>query len=415
MKKLIFQKIKSTAMFYALFLMTIVSIVLAGLFQLSTLNQQLHFKLSIEEQLMNNANSGIAYAQAYFLELPPNQKHTVRLFDEGIDSVEIQIKQWGAYPIISSTALHQNQKINKIVMVGSQSPTTLPNLYLVDIGNPLSVCGKTRIEGNIYLPKRGIKRGYIGGKSYTGNKLLYGTKHQSKQTLPQLNKTFLSKYENFEAQKTDWDNQLNNINVPFDSVAVNYYSPKFIYLTQSIKGQVIIESKDSIIVSKTAQLNQVILKSPKIIIEKGFKGSLQCIASQHINIGEDVILKYPSVLALIEKKSTDLQSEIMIDKNAQMVGSILLISKNPNFRMPLKLSINENSTVNGFVFCAGETQLKGTVNGSLYTNKFYLKTSSSAYQNYLLDATIKNDLPNSFIPIPLIESSNKIKVIKWLN
>ena len=141
-------KVKASAMIYALFLLTVVSIVIAGLFQLSSLNHQLSSKFEIEEILVNNSESGISYAQAYFLEIEPNRKTIIRLFDEGIDSVELTKKNWGAYQIIESKAIHNHKSYTKMVMVGSKSKLDFPNLYLADLGRPLSLCGKTKIEGN---------------------------------------------------------------------------------------------------------------------------------------------------------------------------------------------------------------------------------------------------------------------------
>ena len=73
--------------------------------------------------------------------------------------------------------------------------------------------------------------------------------------------------------------------------------------------------------------------------------------------------------------------------------------------------IDKGAVVSGFVYCNGETELKGTINGAIYTQSFYLKTASSAYQNHLLNAEILNQLPEEFIPIPLLEVSNQIKIV----
>lgn len=409
-------KLQASAMVYALFLLTVVSIIIGGLFFLSTLNKKLSSSFEIEETLRHNSKSGIAYAQAYFLELPQNKNTTIRLFNEGIDSVILSKQNWGAYQIIKSKAVHNQKSFTKLVMVGSQPKTEFPNLFLTDQGRPLSVCGKTKIEGNCYLPLSGVKRAYIAGSSYEGSQLIYGQKKTSQKQLPKINADLVLQMSTVQGEQLDWDNEIVSYHCPFDSIPIHYYSNAPIFIqNQSYSGQIIIESKDSIIVSNQAILKDVILKSPKIIIEKGFRGNLQCLASDYIIIQENVILEYPSVLGLVENRKKEKASTITIAEKTQIIGSIFLMSETPDFRKPVFLNIKKDAIINGFVYCVGETQLNGTINGSIYTQSFYLKTASSAYQNHLLNAQILNQLPEEFIPIPLLEESNQIKIIQWLN
>lgn len=409
-------KLKSSAMYYAMFLLTMVSIIIAGLFQFSLLNNKLETQLEIENILNENAKSGIAYGQAYFLELEPNQKNYIRLYDQGIDSVIITKKNWGGYQIIESKAIHNGLNKTKIALVGSKSHTKLPNLFLADQGRPLSLCGKTKIKGIVEIPKSGIKRAYIAGESYQGNKLIYGTKTIASKQLPQINKELIENINSINEEFVSWDEELEFLYSPFDSLPTYFFSKQPIFIkNQTLKGQIIIESNDSIVVFGNSILNNVILKSPTIIIEHNFRGNIQCIASKKIEVKENVILEFPSLLGVNEQISTDNKTEIKIGENSQIVGTIFLLSQVPNFRKPLQLTISEHAVVNGLVYCAGQTELKGKVNGSIYTQNFNLNTASSSYQNYLLNAEILNELPEYFIPAPLLEMSNQIKIIQWLN
>ncbi|MGV6862294.1 MAG: hypothetical protein ACWA41_11010 [Putridiphycobacter sp.] len=410
------KKLQSSAMYYAMFLLTMVSIIIAGLFQFSLLNNKLETQLEIERILTNNAKSGIAYGQAYFLELEPRKKNFIRLYDEGIDSVILTKKNWGGYQIIESKAIHHNLIKTKIALVGSKSPTDLPTLFLADQGRPLSLCGKTKIKGTVEIPQSGVKRAYIAGESYQGDKLIYGTQTNSSKQLPQINIEVVEKINSIDEAYINWDSDLAYLDSPFDSLPTYFYSKQPIFIkNQSLKGQILIESTDSIVVMGTADLNNVILKSPTIIIENNFRGSIQCIASEKIELKENVILEYPSLLGVNEQISSENDSKIIIGENSQIVGTVFLISQVPNFRKPLQLQILENSVVNGLVYCDGQTELKGKVNGSIYTQSFNLNTASSSYQNYLLNAEIINELPEDFIPAPILEMSNHIKIIQWLN
>jgi len=408
--------LQASAMVYALFLLTVVSIIIGGLFYLSSLNRKLESTFEIEEILVNNSKSGIVYAQANFLELPTNKNVTIRLFNKGIDSVILTKQNWGAYQIITSQAVHNQKSFTKFVMVGSQSKSDLTNLYLADQGRPLSLSGKTKIEGLCHLPQTGVKRAYISGTSYEGTKLIYGQQKTSEKQLPKINSDLILQINQSSGEQQEWNNEVLNYHVPFDSITVHFISnAPIIIQNQNLSGKIIIESTDSVIISNEAMLKDIIIKSPKIIIENGFRGNIQCLATEIIRIEENVILEYPSVLSLIEIQQKEQKSSIQIAENTQIVGSVFLMSEVPNFRNPISLDISDQSIVNGFVYCNGQTELKGTVNGSIYTQSFYLKTASSAYQNHLLNAQILNNLPKEFIPIPLLEMSDQIKIVQWLN
>ena len=83
------KKIKSSAIYYALYLSLIFALVLGGLILMSGLNQQFAMQMDVEEILIDNASSGIAYGQINFRELEANRPTKIRLFNEGVDSVEI--------------------------------------------------------------------------------------------------------------------------------------------------------------------------------------------------------------------------------------------------------------------------------------------------------------------------------------
>lgn len=410
-------KVKASAIYYALFLSVIIALILGSMILYSNLNRQFGNFIDVREILMDNAKSGIAYGQANFRELPYNNPMDLRLFGEKIDSVKITKKQWGAFTILSSEAHHNNQTYSKIALCGEVNNETDPNLFIADQGRAISICGETRIEGLCHLPKSGIKRAYIEGKNYTGTEMVYGRQLVSASNLPPIDDDFINHFEDISGNIFLWDDNEDTIHNSFENEAIHYINDNVTSLENIyVSGHVIIESKDSIFVGASTKLNNVILKSKVVYIEEGFVGTAQIIASKKIILEENVTLLYPSVLGLIEdefpkKKS----SEIMIADNSMVFGSVFLLSRESNFRKPVQLSIGHQSEVDGLVYCQGKTQLKGKVNGALYSQKFYLKTPSSSYENHLLDAQILDQLPEDFVYINLLQSTNQLKRIEWLN
>ena len=64
-------RVKSSAMFYALFLMTVVSIIIAGLFQLSDLNKMLASKFEFQDILVKKSKSGLNSKKCSLSSRPP--------------------------------------------------------------------------------------------------------------------------------------------------------------------------------------------------------------------------------------------------------------------------------------------------------------------------------------------------------
>ena len=410
------KKIKSSAIYYALFLSVIFALVLGALILFSGFNQNFSLQMEIEEILIDNAASGIAYGQINFKELPANKPVNLRLFDTGVDSVELTKKNWGAFTIIQSTAKHRNKSQTKIALMGAVNKIQQPNLYLVDNGRPVSLCGNARIEGLCYLPKAGLRRAYIEGKSYTGTKMVYGLVKPANKQLPTIKTDFVENVASLTQNIILWSQDVDSINVSFLEEAQHFVSDGFMHLDEMvINGQIILEAKDSIFIGQNATINNAIIKSKIVYIETGFSGTVQIFASEKIIIEEFVQLKYPSVVGLIEEDfPVNRPAEITIAQNSQIIGTVFMLSKKPNFRMLPKLTIETNAEIDGLVYCSGRTQLKGTIKGSLFSQKLYLKTASSAYENHLLDGQILKTLPDNFMAANLLEETTLLKQIAWL-
>lgn len=409
-------RLKSSSIYYALFLSVIFGLFLGGMILFSSLNRQFSAQLDVRDILLDNAKSGIEYGQANYQELKVNEPQEIQLFGEGIDSVRIEKKQWGAFTIISSTAHHNKWSRSKVALSGQMNNPSDPNLYLVDQGRPFSLCGATKLEGKCMIPKAGVKRAYIEGKNYQGDKMIYGTTGVSERSLPAVSPDFISNISASTGEIRIWENDQDSVVNSFAEEGIHFIDDNFTSLENIyLSGQIIIESKDSIYVSASAQLDHVILKSPVIYIEKGFIGTAQFLATERIVLEEEVTLLYPSVVGIIESDfSKEKNAQITIGEKSHVIGSVFALSENPNFRLPVQLSIEKEAEVDGLVYCQGRVQLKGTVKGNLFTQKFYLETAASKYENHLLDAKILNALPEDFVYISLFENANPLTQIQWL-
>ncbi len=410
------KKLKASAIYYALFLSIIFALILGGLILFAGFNKNFAARMEVQQLLINNAHSGLAYAQTNFKELKNNVPLQLRLFNTGIDSVVLRKQQWGAFTVIKSTANHRKTQHTKIAFYGAVQKASYPNLYMADNGRPLSLCGETRIEGNAYLPKAGVKRAYISGKNYQGSQLIYGNKKQAERSLPILESDFLTTVLSFQGPILPWNSDADSVVASFADQPRHYVSDGSLSLQNIvINGQIIIEAKDSIFIGNTAKIDQAIIKANCIYIQSGFSGQVQVFAGQRVVLEEGVQLTYPSVVGVVEEKTPiGRSSEIEIASNAQVLGTVFLISKQPDFRKLPTLKIATDAEVDGLVYCQGKTELKGIIKGSLYTNKFYLKTASSAYENHILDGQLLDQLPEGFVVASLLDQTEELKQLAWL-
>ena len=285
--------------------------------------------------------------------------------------------------------------ISKYGILGYQPKDNI-SLYLTNTNQSLKVAGNTRLEGNCWLPQKGIERGNISGNPYRGDKLIYGKKLESKKSLPLVNEALLNNLTQKESSLDStllWNNFIDSLSQPFSQKTLHYISSNTIILNnQNIKGNVIIESSKEILISSTANLGNIVLKSPYIAIESQYHGALQIQARDSIVLGEQIYLDYPSSITLYDTKSIkDTAGYIKIGKASTVYGEILAIQKEYNYRDKISLKIAPQSTITGTIYINGVIDLTNTIiNGSVYCQQFYLKKGGSAQQNTLLDVTISN-------------------------
>ena len=167
-----------------------------------------------------------------------------------------------------------------------------------------------------------------------------------------------------------------------------------------IKGNFVLNAKDSLVIKKSAILENVIIKAPKVTIAEEFKGSIQVFARLRIDVGKKVLLEYPSVLCLYN--STKEKSEIRIREQAQLSGGIVLFGNSQKLIDENKILIEKETELLGDVYCSGRLMLKGKVNGSIYTNALFYEAEASNFDNCIMHTTIDVfNKPEYFVSVPL--------------
>ncbi len=410
-------------MYYAIFVAFVVSL-MCGFFILATWLFRGYLDTMISrDQIRRNVTSGINLALSNPGIIPYDEPFEMELYSDMPSPVRFYKERWGVYDILNCSSEWKNYSVSKTGLVGENIIKNEPvALYMADKSKYLSISVETRIKGIAYLPRLGIKRAHIEGKSYTGDQIVYGEIKTSGNTLPDLNKGIVEYNLDILSKKKSFFDEYERIEKYFgnDSIYNSFHDPTLVlYATQnlslsdiSISGNVIICVDNLVEIYPSARLDDVIIYCQKAGIAKNFSGTLQIFARDTIMVGENVTLNFPSCLAVI---SEDLNSAcVFIGKGSNISGGVILYNNERNSRQA-ELYVGENVVVNGQVYCNGTIEHKGKINGTLYCNGFTLKTPGAYYENHILDAGISfPDLSKHFVGFAIQENKNS-EVIKWLN
>lgn len=386
------KRIRSSALGYAISFLLLIGLITSGVLFISATHKQIEMSYALEDHiLIDNYFSLKVGAES----LPIDQRQIIHTAG---DTSQISVRRWGGFKAITSKTYHKQQSLSRSALVGQIANQQLPALYVPDQKQVIKLCGDTKIEGDAYLSDRGLDRGYIAKAFYKNDKLLYGTQKKSERNLPgiKMEATEIG-FSSFIESSKRIDPFFNDSSFEFTEMTslVSVIEP--LLINNSISGNIVLHSFDSIFVATNAQLENVILISPVIRFETGFKGSVQAIASRRIICEEHVSLLYPSTLTLIEEEQGISNNSIELLEGSRVLGGALLVSKHPDFRKPVQLIVDQ-AVIGGLVYNQGETELRGKVIGHLYTSRFALNAGGGSYTNYLLDATISSkQLPEEFV------------------
>jgi hypothetical protein len=372
----------------------------------------------LESKIRSNAVSAINYITASDnLQAPYNS--SIDLFDRNNDSVEVRIEKWGVLDLVTTTAHCGRKSFTKVAFIGDEiNAQSSPAIYLADNSTALSLAGKTVIKGDAILPKAGAKKAYIEGQDFNGSKLIEGVISPSKTMLPAVLPNILKNIEVLVYHDSTSANEtLTDVEryIPFDNKTTVISTDQAITLDNRLEGRIVIASRQSIFIRRTAVLKNVLLYAPYIQIESGFEGIAQLFAKDSITIADGVALKYPSVVAVVKKEEHIDYPKITIGKKAKIAGLVMIENGYDAVNKTINLKVGKGAVLTGIVYCDGIISLDGPIWGSLYTMGIMLITPSATYENHLLNATIDiTKVPAGFALRSFSNVKPTRKVISWL-
>nr|WP_299214000.1 hypothetical protein [uncultured Allomuricauda sp.] len=415
------KKIKAGALQFVLFIGTVIAVLLMTFVLLHKTHSLFDKKTSRTVEVIKNADLGLQYAMQQ--EMPINDSVQLNLhLDDGIQVTTIK-SYWGIFEKYSTVSQFRKTRFVKTALVGGGMEHDFPALYLKDNNRPMIIAGKSKITGNAYLPKQGIRPGTIGGRFYQFASPVYGNLKNSTSTLPSLypvlknylKRLLVEETGSFGQNTVRFSRNLKHAN-SFGSPTQYIYGDVLRLSGVDLRGNIIVKATEQIIISADCYIKDIVLVAPEITIENKFRGTLQAIASDNIKVGKGVVLEYPSTLVVERGKKTNpkeqREANIKIEKGAMVKGIVAYFENSEEGIYFPQIAVAENASVLGEIYCEKNLELKGDVIGNVTTDAFMAMENGSVYQNHLFNGTINASLlPMEYAGLLL----NKEKTVaKWL-
>jgi len=413
--------LKAGTLFYSIVISLVIALLSGSMIMLSQLSAESFQRSLSRQELELNAASGLNLLLSSQTLVAEEEERTIDLYKNGTDSVLLSRQFWGAFEIAASKAMRHGQESMSIAETG-YSPNSADNycLYVSDLDKPVAICGATALRGTAFLPKAGIKRAYIEGQNYTGSAMVYGEIRESAKELPPFNKKLTERIKTLARQEATAalpeETETTRTTNSFLSPVVVISERPAMTIRASYSGHIVLISQTAITVEAAASLEDVILCAPKIIIKQGFRGNLQAFAADSMLIEKDVVLNYPSVLGIVQQEGAKKNAALILSQGDSISGSLFLCNAASSQALYTGgITIPEKAVICGSVYSNGYADMRGNISGSLMCRNLLLHTSSSVYENHLLNAVIdRSALSPYYAGISLVEETGFKKAVKWL-
>jgi hypothetical protein len=409
--------LKAGALYFAIVIAFIIAVITASLIMLAAHYRNDYLKQMRFNQLLNNLNSGITYMLAQ--DNITINREKIDLFGNQTDSLTVERKIWGVYEVAIIQSFIAKDTLKKVFLIGTAPDSVV--LYLTDEDRPLSMSGTTKLTGNAFLPKAGLKKAYAEGKPYANKELIYnGRTEFSKRTLKKLDTLMIDQLRSNLTANIDQLPLLakDSLNASFSVPSQMFALPSIAKLQNiTLKNNIILISDSVVHIAATALLDGIQIYAPVIKVESGFVGNCQLFASDSIIVSSKTVFNYPSVLGVISKKNDPGIPTIKLADEVNFNGIIFTYEEK---RSPLQtiISLGKETKITGEIYSTGMIKLeKGVViNGKLSCNKFIMQTPSTLYENFLIDVTFNRKARSKYyLSSKLFERNSATNILKWLN
>lgn len=408
-KKLLRLKVKGGALQYTIVFSLLILMSLSLFLMFVRLSSLEVYSSQKQSQLIENVNSSIVMLENE-PQLFDKPKQRLQLLEDTTFVNDIEVSEWGFYDKVKIISRKGRQQLSKTFLFADniKSNKRMPSLYMSGANQYLSVGGKAYLGNNTFLPAHGIRKSYVNGIGYNRDSLVQGNSFKAAKTLPKLNKIWEERYRalknriNVSGSSNMPELKKDSLSISFNDETLVLRCPDNYSLNEKYLSGNIIVTGTKIRITNTSRIHLCIVLADTIVVENKFKGEVQLLAQNYIELGDSSVLKVPSILYLNNQGSSD---QILIKSQTMFQGDIVV--PHP-IRDPKEiLVIEEGCKMIGQIYCNGYASFEGILFGSFYTNGFMKRSRNGLYENYLVDVCIDSKrLPDEYCGISLIDKSD---------
>ena len=158
-------------------------------------------------------------------------------------------------------------------------------------------------------------------------------------------------------------------------------------------------------------LDNVLLLAPVVVIKPGFRGRVQIIARDTVDIQQDSELLYPSAVCGYSHSQA---THVLLGPNSRVNG-VVIAAQGAGNSLPCVVHMASGAAVQGQVFSAGSVENCGAVRGTVMCQRLVYRTATTFFDNYLVNALIdRSALPNAFLTTALLNPGASTGTIAWV-
>ncbi len=294
-------------------------------------------------------------------------------FQDQAGEVEVQVRPWGLFEAVSATAIVADRTVVLEGLRGRYLDMTA-TLYLAPRAGPLHLCGDARVQGTVFLPRADVRRGHIEGRPFTGERFVDGVVRSSATLTrvvdPALRQRVLRTLDAASEPPHPVVRVGRTVNDP------------------GLPAGAWILGGDSLWIGPDCALRNALVTASTILIAPGVSGTMQCFADRRIDVGEEVVLEFPSVLCTIRRAGAADRAPIHLDRGAHVQGTIVALDEAVRGAAEPLVRMAPGTVLDGELVVEGAVDIRGTVHGRVVAGTLAVHTSASFYSDHVLDGRI---------------------------
>lgn len=413
-------KVRGGALYYALFVMLILSssgLLIVSLLDINRKEEVLFYKQVELKDLIESARTYVASNPACLFER--EEGFSLDVFGDDKSVVHVERHPWGFMHKLTFFSKWKKVQRRETSLLAGRDENKIA-LWMPDRRHYLSLVGESFIKGDCFLSVQGVRAGTVDGRHFEGTCLHKGKSYVSQGEIPRLRSEIIDLIDTYllaPLSKGDsiisYDHLGSHRNLihPFDKQTLVVYTQGDMIIDRgSFVGNMIMISTKRIEVWPTATIKDCILISPQIVIKDGFVGRGQFLANNHITVGRECVLNYPSFVAAISHSH---QVSVSIGEETSLKGAAVCYSLNPPIEDKPLMKTEHSSIVFGKLYTNGDFDIGGNVKGGVICDRFVHKTPRAFYENFIVDCSIDAlVLPNDFASFCLGEIPYELEEVQ---